>query len=275
MQPESGAAQSVSCGAVDLVFQAGPPRTTPRRRLAVPPLQISRARYDDAADLQKAVLTMSQLGGILDGDRYDVRVQLEPAARARLVSAGATAVYPALTRGGEHCVRLSLASNSRLEWLPEPLILYAGARFRQQTRVELAPGARLVFCETFAPGRLARGELFAFERYESSFEVYAAPLEAGSTPRLLLSERSDIAPATQPIWTLPPFVRQPVFGSLYILGNIEQPEELVQALQSTLPDQGGVTVLPNGAGVLVRIVGSIPARVKQQLMRCWQACRLE
>lgn len=259
--------KQINCGGLDVRFQVVEGRTIAQRRLAVPPLQLSRVRYDDITDPQKAVLTLSHLGGVLDGDQYQVHVQAAAAARAKIVSAAATAIHPALRYGAKQQVRLSLAVDSHLEWLLEPTILYAGARFHQHTYIELAPGARLSLMETMVPGRLARGELFSFECFENVLEVYAASTEPHRTPRLLVSERSVIEPQTQPLWKLPPFVKNPVIGSLYLLGFSMSTKELEASLQANVSQLAGMTMLPNNAGILIRVIGSTASSVYGQLVR--------
>jgi urease accessory protein len=259
--------RQTGCGGIDLRFQVVDGRTIAQRRLAVPPLQLSRVRYDDAADPQKAVLTLSHLGGVLDGDQYQVHVQAAAGTRAQLVSAAATAIHPALRYGAEQYVRLALATDSHLEWLLEPTILYAGARFRQHTYIELAPGARLTLLEIIVPGRLARGELFSFECFESVLEVYAAATSSSLAPHLLVNERGVIEPQTQPLWKLPPFVQNPVIGSLYLLGCSMPTKELAASLRTHGLASAGMTILPNNAGILIRLVGNSSSSVRNQLMR--------
>ncbi len=265
--PDIAVPKRTNCGGLDVSFQVAAGRTIAQRRLAVPPLQLSRVRYDDAADPQKAVLTLSHLGGVLEGDRYQVHIQAAPAARAQIVSAAATAIHPALHYGAAQDVSISLAADSRFEWLLEPTILYAGARFRQNTRIELAPGARLTLMETIVPGRLARGELFSFECFENVLEVYEAATEPHSTSRLRVSERSVLEPQTQPLWKLPPFVNNPVIGSLYLLGFSMSTKELEDSLQAKVAEMAGMTMLPNNAGILIRVVGNSASSVRNQLMR--------
>jgi urease accessory protein len=259
--PDIAVPKRTSCGGLDVSFQVVAGRTIAQRRLAVPPLQLSRVRYDDAADPQKAVLTLSHLGGVLEGDQYQVHIQAAPSARARIVSAAATAIHPALHHGAAQDVTISLAADSRFEWLLEPTILYAGARFRQNTRIELAPGAGLTLMETIVPGRLARGECFSFECFENVLEVYEATTKPHNTPRLLVSERSMIEPQTQPLWKLPPFVKTPVIGSLYLLGFSMSTKELEDSLQANVSQLAGMTRLPNNAGILMRVIGNTASSV--------------
>ncbi|MEN8445027.1 MAG: urease accessory protein UreD, partial [Cyanobacteria bacterium J06555_13] len=54
---------------------------------------------------------------------------------------------------------------------PEPIILFSDAMLTQHMQVILHPQGRLVISEIIVPGRMARGEFYDFERYQSRLRV--------------------------------------------------------------------------------------------------------
>src|SRR5215210_3454247 len=93
-----------------------------------------------------------------------------------MTSTGATRIYrsregrvPAVQR-----TSINVAENGLLEYLPDPLIPFAGSSYHQETRIELAAGAGLFWWETVAPGRDARGEVFAYDRLQITLDLLAA-----------------------------------------------------------------------------------------------------
>jgi urease accessory protein len=60
-----------------------------------------------------------------------------------------------------------------LEYLPDPLIPFAGARYRQETEITLEEDAGLCWWETLAPGRVASGERFAYKQLHIEMEIQA------------------------------------------------------------------------------------------------------
>ena len=113
-------------------------------------------------------------GGVLGGDRLELEVELGPRARAQLTSTGATRLYRSGGAGDAvHTARARVAEGALLEYLPDPLIPFAGARYRQETTVDLSNGAGLFWWETIAPGRVARGELFGYDRLLVRVDVVA------------------------------------------------------------------------------------------------------
>lgn len=254
---------NVASGTLDLLLERVGEHTRPVRCLAAPPLQLSRARYDDPARPADLALTLVHLGGVLQGDRYGLQVELGPDAGATIGTAAATQVYRMPQGEASQELWLRLAPGSRLSWLPEPLILFGGARFRQATRIELAPGARLALLDVLAPGRLARGERFAFERYEARLEVCAPD------GRLLLAERALLEPARHRAAAPGLFGDRPVLGSLFLLGGPPDPEHAAARLHARERPHLGAAVLPNGCGLLVRLLGESPSAVRRELLEVY------
>jgi len=256
-------------GQLDLLFVQDGETTRLHRSLAVPPLQISRLRYDDPAHPGWANLTMLHLGGILAGDHNRIQVELRAGAEATISGAAATQVYamPAGTATQE--TRLRLGVDSHLHWLPQPLILFADACFRQELRVDLAPGARLVLLDVVVPGRLARGEMFQFTRFESLLEIYD---QAGTC---LAAERARIEPRHAHPSVTGIFGATPVLGSLYLLGDSLPSEVLCARAAQLCGDNGGAAILPNNCGILIRTLGTSASSVRSLLIGLWYSLVVE
>ena len=125
--------------------------------------------------------------GLLAGDRLRVDVTVEPGASLLLTTPAATRVHAMPAGWAQTEQRFRVGAGARLEYWPELLILQGGARYRQQTTIDLAAGGELLYFETVAPGRVASGEIFAYEelRWETDLRF------AG---RLMARERYLIRP---------------------------------------------------------------------------------
>jgi urease accessory protein len=100
------------------------------------------------------VTLVGAMSAPLGGDRLAIEATVEPGARLRVGSAAATVSLPGPTGGtATYDVHLTLGQGAELHWLPEPLIAAAGSDLRVTTRVDLAPGARLVLREEQILGR--------------------------------------------------------------------------------------------------------------------------
>lgn len=112
-------------------------------------LRRTRARGDEAR-----VMLVGAMSGPLGGDRFAVEAEVREGARLHVGSAAATIALPGQAKGeARYDMRLTVASGGELRWLPEQLISAKGSELEVSSRVELAPGARLVFREEQVLGR--------------------------------------------------------------------------------------------------------------------------
>ena len=154
-----------------------------------PPWRVLRGFRAPSGETLAHVHNLS--GGILDGDALQVQIDLDAGAQAQVTSTGATRIYRSRSPEGlaaQH-MQVRLAAGAFLEYLPDQLIPFAGSRFEQTTRVELAAGASLIWWDRVAPGREASGELFRFHSLASHFEIVACG-EPVATERWTLTPRT-------------------------------------------------------------------------------------
>jgi urease accessory protein len=114
-------------------------------------------------------------GGILDSDSLHCQIDVCSAAQAQVTSTGATRVYRSRSPGSRasQCMRVNIASDGYLEYVPDQLIPFAGSRFDQTARIEIEHGGSLIWWDRVAPGREASEEIFRFESLTSRFELIA------------------------------------------------------------------------------------------------------
>lgn len=194
-------------GSLQLHFEATPDGTILRRNLEQPPLRVIRpfALPDGACLLHLHNVS----GGILGGDHLALEATLGENAAVQLTTTSATRVYKSRGNLATQLTNIQLAENALLEYLPDQLIPFAGALYRQQTKIQLADGAGLFWWEVVSPGRESFGELFAYERLELSFAV-----EAGGLPIVL--DRALLEPAKSQLNSPARLGRYPYFASFYI-----------------------------------------------------------
>ncbi len=156
-----------------------------------PPLKVVRAFSLEDGSALAHLHNVS--GGVLGGDRLFLRVSVGAAASVQLTTTGATRIYR--PRAGEQesvqTTEIDVEDGGLLEYLPDAVIPFAGARFSQRTRVRLAPGAGLFWWEIVAPGREARGEVFAYDRVELRTDLHAGGA-------LIAAERVRLEPRRAP-----------------------------------------------------------------------------
>src|ERR1019366_5113430 len=138
-----------------------------------PPWRVVRGFRTPSGETLAHVHNLS--GGILDTDSLSWQVDVGPRAQAQVTSTGATRVYRSRSpdNRASQRMRVNIASDAYLEYLPDQLIPFAGSRFDQIVRVEIERGGSLIWCDRLAPGREASDEIFRFESLTSHFELIA------------------------------------------------------------------------------------------------------
>ncbi|MCQ4079873.1 urease accessory protein UreD [Streptomyces sp. RB6PN25] len=115
------------------------------------PLALRRTR---ASGPDTHVTVVGAMSAPLGGDRIVVEVTVGAEARLTVGASAATVSLPGRTGGrASYDLRLTVGEGAELHWLPEPVIAAAGSDLIMTTRVELAPGARLVLREEQVLGR--------------------------------------------------------------------------------------------------------------------------
>jgi urease accessory protein len=115
--------------------------------------------------------------GLMDGDGHRIEIRARAGTHAVVTGQSATRVHPAVASFATQQWSVSVEDDACLVILPGPTIPYRGSRYYQRGRVELAPGARLIWGDLWLAGRYERGlqsERFEFERIVQDLEVRRA-----------------------------------------------------------------------------------------------------
>jgi urease accessory protein len=142
-------------------------RTVVTRAYATAPLRLlTPANHGRAA----WVYTSSYGGGLVDGDRTGIDIDVRRGAAALLSSQASTKVYRS-ARGTSMELGARVEDEGVLMVMPDPVVCFAGARYRQAQRFRVAAGGTLVVCDCILAGRYAAGERWEFVEYRSLLEI--------------------------------------------------------------------------------------------------------
>lgn len=181
--------------ALDFARDAASGRTVLAASSQEPPLRVVRAF--PLADGAALAHLHNVSGGLLGGDHLTLSVNAGAGASVQLTTTGATRIYRPRAGAAEttQANDIRVAEDALLEYLPDPLIPFAGARYAQRTSIHLAHGAGLFWWEIVAPGREARGEVFQYERLEMKTDLIA-------NGRLIAAERLRLEPRNHALASL-------------------------------------------------------------------------
>lgn len=103
-------------------------------------------------------------GGYVGGDSYRISLELEPNSAVLFTDQSAAKVYRTPGDFVVQNVHFKLDRGSVLEYLPDQLILYRGADYRQHITVDMHPEASLFMSDIVTPGWSPTGELFLYDQ---------------------------------------------------------------------------------------------------------------
>ena len=117
------------------------------------------------------IYTSSYGGGLVDGDIVAIQATVGAHAAAFLSTQSATKVYRS-PHGTEVELQADVEDGGVLVSMPDAVVCFAGARYRQTQRVNLARGAGLILVDWMTSGRRESGERWAFSEYLSRTSIH-------------------------------------------------------------------------------------------------------
>lgn len=117
------------------------------------------------------LVSASHGGGLVAGDDVALDLEIGAGSAALLTTQAGTKVYR--SRGPVAAQRLDarVREGALLAVLPHPVSCFAGARYQQAQRLDLARGASLVWLDALTAGRVARGERWAADDCRARVEI--------------------------------------------------------------------------------------------------------
>lgn len=134
------------------------------------PFHLSKPYWDsDGSVLQ--VQVVNPTAGILAGDALELDVRVGTGAALVVTTPAATRAF--MMRSGIAVCRqqFTVESGGWLEYAPEPLCPHRDTDYAQTTRLDLAAGAEAFYVDALAPGRVGRGERWAWKRLQLALDV--------------------------------------------------------------------------------------------------------
>ena len=166
----SPAEKSVSRGTARLVVESVAGESAVTAAFASSPLKLLTPR---SRGQSVWIYTSSFGGGMVAGDQTRLEISLGTNTRCFLGTQASTKIYRnAGLRAAGHTTRASVAEKSLLIFAPDAVQPFASSSYTQRQEFQLAPGAGLVLVDWFSSGRAARGERWAFNRFQSRNEVF-------------------------------------------------------------------------------------------------------
>mgnify|MGYP001799677422 FL=1 len=228
------------------------------------PFRLSNNLSLDPNDSDRVYAYIMNAGpGLLAGDDLQVVVEVCDRASLYLADQSATKVRskPTQAPSAQITQTLKVGNQAYLEYVPEPIIFFPDAALKQKTQITLHPQGRLFFSEIVVPGRLARGEFYQFEQFESRLQIRSPDGILHFTDTLKLLGQSN------PFRDHALLTDYPVLGNFLVISPdldldlFSQEIEAIDVPSNAL--QVGSSPLPNCHGLSVRVMATQTSVLKQ------------
>ena len=269
--PRMGAGTTGKYGLVRLGFERQGDRSILREWERRTPLIVQQALYfDEVWEELPCVYVLSSGGPNVDGDRYEQHFRVGRDAFAHISTGAATKIACMRHNYSSMQQTIQLEDGAYLEYLPEPLIPCRGSRYLSQTTITIAPSATLLYGETYLCGRRWSGELFDYDIL--SVDV-RAQREDGHP---LFADKFIVRPAEQHPSCLGVMGSYEIFSQVVVLTPEPLAAQIYSSCYQTFDGQmvASVTTLPNGCGLIYRVMGMHSQAVKRRVREFCSLVRL-
>ena len=248
---------------IDLKHDSQKNKTLITHQKSQVPLFIQKALYyDETIPSMAHLFILSPSGGILQGDRYRTDITLSNNAVSHITTQGATRIYKMDSNYATQIINLEVKENSYLEFLPEQLIPYKNSRYYQKINLNVDTSSTLVYSEIIVPGRVAMGELF-------DYDICYLKSSAINGDQILFNDSSILEPKKHKISVPSILGNNTIIATVYIITNKNNTKNLSDKInflfQSNDEVKGGLSLLPNDAGIGIRILGNSSEEIRTSI----------
>lgn len=227
------------------------------------PLIVQQELYfDQELPQMPCVYILASGGPYVDGDRFYQEITMRKDSFAFISTGAATKIAQMKYNYAGMKQRFTLAENSYLEFLPEPVYPARNSRFICDTEIIIDPSATLLYSEIYTCGRkyYANGEIF-------KFDILSVCTHADSSNgKPLFREKFIINP--HKISPKQPGIMDDydLFANVLLLTPQDKADIIYASTEPFIDrDNGlaaGITRLPENSGLIYKVLGREPGPVK-------------
>ncbi|TDL28586.1 UreD-domain-containing protein [Rickenella mellea] len=247
------------------------------------PLKLLSPRIAERAVAIAYVLSYG--GGLVGGDRINLRTDVGSGARLLLLTQGSTkifkqrvglrasSVHPA-SADGERTIQVidaAISADALLLLLPDPVTCFSDAFYNQKQTFRLEIGASIVLLDWITAGRVSRGEEWDFSRYCSINEVWVGDKRVARDAQLLEKQTQQSGSKFVPLRSLKDrlghyscYATLLLYGPLVVptITTLAQRYASVQVYQQNVPPDFVWSLASLENGCVVRLAGKETELVK-------------
>ena len=222
------------------------------------PFKVANITEDKKDDTLRLML-MSSSPGILDGDNYDIKIELEENCALQLHTQSYQRLFTMKQQATQQ-MEVRLAPGASFCFIPHPAVPHEASHFTARNKIFLSQNCQLIFGEILTCGRKLNNEVFLLSKYHNITEIF---LEG----QLVIKENLLMQPSIidfNAIGQLQGFTHQ---ASLIYLNEQVNVKETISTLSGILASKTAISVGITAApvnGIIVRLLG----QKAEQLFDC-------
>ncbi|VXD08663.1 Urease accessory protein UreD [Enterobacterales bacterium 8AC] len=236
------------------------------------PLLVQKALYwDEEMPFLPCVPIISTSGCILQGDRLSSVIEVAEGASAHVTTQSATKIHSMDSNYAAQTQFIHVDEGAYLEFMPDPIIPHRNSRFINETIIECAHNATVIYSEILMSGRKYHhhDERFGFDVYSSRMTVKNLQGETLFTEKLVLE------PKEHPLDVVGVMGAFDTYGNVIVITEKAFQDEILEQSPSCYSQEfcHGVSRLPNDCGLIFKALSCDSAKVKQCIREFWHIVR--
>ncbi len=253
---------------LSLGFSLDSTSTRVTRREHFGPLRVQKALYPEGPAIAHAIIVHPP-GGVVGGDELRIDVSVAEGASALISTPGAAKWYRANGHLSRQQLRLDVAHDATLEWLPQETIFFNEADVQLQTTVRLQGNARFIGCDILCFGRTASGESYQAGRVRQQMQVLRDGLP-------LWVEQGRLQGGSAQMQSPLGLAGHSVCANMIVAG-LSPSASLMQSLREhcaqAAAGEGKLGATQMKAALLVRYLGDSSEVARRVMLAAWQQLR--
>lgn len=220
-----------------------------RKAYCTTPFKIANIT-EDKKDRILRLMIMSSSPGILDGDTYNVKIEVENNCSLHLQTQSYQRLFN-MKGGATQNTEVHLKKGASFFFVPHPSVPHRSSAFVVKNNIFLADGCSLVWGEVLTCGRKLSGEVFRFSKYHSITKIF-------KNGKLAIKENLIMQPSLVDLYAigqLEGFTHQ---ATLIYLNDNAGTKQLIKSITESLVAQTeiifGITAAPIN-GFILRMLG--------------------
>lgn len=193
-------------------------------------------------------MQMSSSPGILEGDEYRIKINLDKDCSVSLETQAYQRLYKMKIGAFQHA-EIEIGKNSFFEYIPHPTVPHAGASFKSSVQLNLHSSSSLLYGEIYTCGRKLCQEEFLFNSIHSEIAIRV-------DQKLLIKERLVIIPSKKSFSGMGLLEGHTHQGSLFIADSKINLNSLTDQIRQLVENHDAGVTRISSQMIAVRILGT-------------------